>query len=154
MEEQFQLTAPRNEANEVNIKELFSKYIRFLPLFILSVALALLVAYMYLRYATPIYQSNCALLIKRDNTGGSSDPFQQMFVLDNSMNIQNEIEILQSRPVMDRVVEDLNLNFSYYSIGKIGETNLYNTAPFKIEVMEMTDSNAAFTLDIHIADEH
>src|SRR5689334_16237081 len=112
MEDQFQtpVNGQQPTANSVNIKELFFKYVRFLPLFVISVALSLLVAYLYLRYATPIYKSDGALIVKQDNGGGpggtgggaGNDRFQQMFVLDNSINIQNEIEILKSKQLMER----------------------------------------------------
>jgi len=152
MEEPFQSNIKAESAG-LNIKELFFKYVRFLPLFIISVALSLLGAYLYLRYTTPIYKSNSALLVKKDNsaTGGNSDAFQQMFVLDNSINIQNEIEVLQSRPLMERVVENLSLNLSYYSVGKFGKTNLYKSAPLKLDILQLSDSNASFSLKVDIA---
>lgn len=155
MEEQFQTTV-KADVPALGIKELFFKYVRFLPLFILSVALSLLAAYLYLRYTPPVYKAGGALLVKQDNStgGSSSDPFQQMFVLDNSINIQNEIEVLLSRPLMERVVQDLGLNLSVYSKGKIAETNLYRSTPFQIEILRLADSNAAFTLKVDIADEH
>src|SRR2546428_502392 len=131
MEDQLQLKA--NEATALSIKELFFKYVRFLPLFVLSVILALLVAYVYLRYATPTYQSSGALILKSDDDGGGgvNDRFSQLFVLDKSLNVQNEIEVLKSRQLMERVVTDpnLNLNFTYYGVGKIREINLYKEAP-------------------------
>src|SRR5215213_9958647 len=98
MEDQFQSQADTG----LTIKELLFKYLRFLPLFIISIALALLVAYIYLRYTNPIYASSGALIVKDDNGPGnnSGDRFQQLFVLDNSMNLKNEIEIIRSRPLL------------------------------------------------------
>ncbi len=139
MDEQFQTV--KRDMPGMGLKEIFFKYVRFLPLIIISVALALVGAYLYLRYATPVYKSNGAIIIKKDNSGANSaDPFQQMFVMDNSMNIQTEIEILQSQPVLERVVESLNLNFSYFSVGKIAETNLFTNSPLRIEVLQLADS--------------
>jgi len=150
MDEQFQTV--KRDMPGMGLKEIFFKYVRFLPLIIISVALALVGAYLYLRYATPVYKSNGAIIIKKDNSGANSaDPFQQMFVMDNSMNIQTEIEILQSQPVLERVVESLNLNFSYFSVGKIAETNLYTNSPLRIEVLQLADSNSSVTLNINIA---
>ncbi len=100
MEEQFQTV--KREMPGMGLKDFFFKYIRFLPLIVISVGLALVGAYLYLRYATPVYKSNGAIIIKKDNSpGGSADPFQQLFVMDNAMNIQNEIEILQSQPLLE-----------------------------------------------------
>src|SRR5688572_19533344 len=136
----------------LSIKDLLFKYLRFLPLFIISVALALLVAYIYLRYTTPVYASSGALIVKDDNgtSGGANDRFQQLFVLDNSMNLKNEIAIIQSRPLLTRVVENLNLNFTYYVVGKIKESNIYTKCPFRVEAQQIADPNSSFTLNIKI----
>ena len=44
-------------------KEIVYKYIVFLPLFIVSVGIALTVAYINLRYKVPIYSSSISLLV-------------------------------------------------------------------------------------------
>jgi uncharacterized protein involved in exopolysaccharide biosynthesis len=148
MEDQFQ-----NQADSgLTIKDLLFKYLRFLPLFIISIALALLVAYIYLRYTTPNYATSGALIVKDDNgtSANSGDRFQQLFVLDNSMNLKNEIEIIRSRPLLKRVVENLNLNLTYYVVGKIKESNIYTACPFRVQALQIADSNISFTLHIKI----
>jgi tyrosine-protein kinase Etk/Wzc len=147
--------AEKTEAPGLSFKDVLFKYIRFLPLFVISLALSLLVAYIYLRYTTPVYRSSGALIVKEDNTnsgggGSGGDRFQQMFVMDNSINIKNEIEIIKSRPLLKRVVERLNLNLTYYVIGKIKESNIYTACPFRIEVYEISDSSTNFALPIFI----
>src|SRR5688572_4296616 len=137
----------------LSFKDLLFKYLRFLPLFIISIALALLVAYIYLRYTTPVYASSGALIVKDDNGNSSNnggDRFQQLFVLDNSMNLKNEIEIIRSRPLLKRVVENLDLNFTYYVVGKIKESNIYTKCPFRVEASQIADPNSSFTLNIKI----
>ncbi len=49
MDEQFQTV--KRDMPGMGLKEIFFKYVRFLPLIIISVALALVGAYLYLRYA-------------------------------------------------------------------------------------------------------
>ncbi|HEX2606660.1 MAG TPA: polysaccharide biosynthesis tyrosine autokinase [Flavisolibacter sp.] len=153
MEEQFQIT--KNELSKLSIKDLFFKYIRFIPLFIISVALSLLVAYLYLRYATLVYQSVGTMIIKDDQSSGagSGDKFEELFISDGKKNIQNEIEYLQSRPLMERVVKALNLNISYYAKGNIKELNIYNSSPFRLEVFEIYDSSSSFSLPVHFENE-
>ena len=153
---EINLQAEKAETSSLTFKDVLFKYVRFLPLFVISLALALLVAYIYLRYTTSIYQSTGALIVKEDNSsgsgigGGGNDRFQQMFVMDNSINIKNEIEIIKSRPLLKRVVEGLDLNLSYYVIGKIKESNIYTTCPFKVEIFEIADSSNKFSLSINI----
>ncbi len=152
MEEQFQNVEAKNELSKLGLKELFFKYIRFLPLFIISVALSLIAAYTYLRYTTPIYQSAGSLIIKEDQSSG--DKLNELISPNNEINIQNEIEQLKSRPIIGRVVDALDLNFSYYAKGKVRETNIYKSAPFEVEVFQLTDSTSSFSLNIKFPNSH
>src|SRR5215468_8913734 len=110
MQEQIneQINTARSELWSLSFRDLFYKYVRFLPLFLFSVAFALFIAYVYLRYATPIYSAGGPLLIKNDQQGGGrNDKFEDVFVNSKASNIQNEIEVLKSRPLMERVVKKL-----------------------------------------------
>jgi tyrosine-protein kinase Etk/Wzc len=142
MAAQFQPS--RSDQAGFNVKEFFFKYLRFLPLFILSVVLALCITFIYLRYTTPTYRAAGTLLLT-DNSGrsnqGGNDKFQELFVDDRTKNITNEIEFLKSRPLMERVVEALNLNFSYYAKGKIRQQNVYKETPFRLEAVAIRDSS-------------
>jgi hypothetical protein len=56
------------DLGNLSIKDLFFKYVRFLPVFLVSVALCLLGAYLYLRYTTPIYRVTGTLTFKAGRT--------------------------------------------------------------------------------------
>jgi tyrosine-protein kinase Etk/Wzc len=150
-----QIQPVRSDQSGFNIKDFIFKYIRFLPLFIFSVILAYATAFLYLRYTTVVYRSTGTLILKDNNSGmGASDPrFQQLFIDDRSKNIQNEIEYLKSRGLMERVVQNLDLNFSYYAKGKIKQENVYRSAPFRVEVLSLKDSSA-FQLSIHFQNDN
>lgn len=149
MEEQVTKRS-RADHSSLNIKELFFKYIRFLPLYIICVALALMGAYMYLRYATEFYSSSGQLVIRDEKSSGSfqDDRVAQIMQADSRKNIQTEIEMLQSRPLMERAVQAIGLNFNYFSKGKIKELNTYKIAPFRIEALALVDSNKSFTFNL------
>ncbi|MEI9912640.1 MAG: hypothetical protein WDO71_25180 [Bacteroidota bacterium] len=72
MEEQ-QITSNKNELWNLSLRDLFYKYVRFLPLFLLSVAIALLLAFAYLRWTTSIYSATGSMLIVSKEQMGSSD---------------------------------------------------------------------------------
>jgi uncharacterized protein involved in exopolysaccharide biosynthesis len=88
----------------LSIKDLFFKYVRFLPVFLVSVALCLLGAYLYLRYTTPIYRVTGTLTFKQQeqSRGGK---FDDIFNAKNVSDVQSEIEILKSQDLMERVVD-------------------------------------------------
>jgi len=142
----------KNELSNLGVKDLFFKYIRFLPLFVLSLALALLGAYVYLRYATPIYSASGTLKVKNEKTGnsGGNEKLNQLIASDNSKNIQDEIEVLRSRSLMARVVNALGLQTNYYGVGKIKSPNIYTLRPFSLQIAELTDSSGSFSFHIKV----
>ncbi len=143
----------KNELWSLSLRDLFYKYIRFLPWFVLSVAMALFGAYAYLRYATPIYSTSATLVIKTEQQGGRGDKYDDIFSGGKSQNIQSEIEVMKSKGLMSRVVLKKNLQFSYYVKGKIKTVNIYKACPFYLQAMKINDSSYGFTLKIKFADQ-
>jgi len=139
----------KSELFSLSLKDLFYKYVRFLPVFILSVAFSLFVAYVYLRYATPYYSVGGSMHIKSEPANTRSDKYDDIFLNAKTLNIQSEIEILKSRPLMERVVKKLGVNVSYYAVGKIKSPNIYKACPFELRALKINDSSRAFTLNIH-----
>src|ERR1700738_2212574 len=92
----------KTDFSSMSVKDLFFKYFRFLPLFVLTVAISLFVAYAYLRYATPIFKSGGTLMIKSENNIDRNDKFENIFMPGQAQNVQSEIEVLKSRPLMER----------------------------------------------------
>jgi tyrosine-protein kinase Etk/Wzc len=141
----------KSEVWNLSVRDVFYKYVRFFPLFLLSLAFALLVAWVYLRYSTRIYSSAGTMLIKSEKPASRDDKLEDILAGNNrSQNIQNEIEILKSKPLMERVVNRLHLQVSYVAIGKITEYNIYKQAPFVMEVFELADSSASFSTKVRI----
>lgn len=145
----------KSELWNLSVRDIFYKYVRFLPLFLLSLAFALLIAWIYLRYATRIYGASGTMLIKSEQAARGNDKVEEILIGGNRMqNIQNEIEILRSRPLMERVVRKLNLEFQYISVGKIKELNVYKQGPFLVEAFELADSAQAFQMKIKFLNEN
>lgn len=139
----------RKELWNLSFRDLFYKYVRFLPLFVLSVALSLLIAFLYLRYTIPIYNVGGTMNIKTEQQGGRSDLIEDVLANNKAQNILSEIEILKSSPLMQRVVDSLRLQFSYYIKGKIKKNvNIYRQGPFIVEALQIADSSRPFTLKI------
>lgn len=156
MEENISSTISENrkELWNLSFRDLFYKYVRFLPLFVLSVALSLLIAFLYLRYTIPVYNVGGTMNIKSEQGGSREKDVVGMLVNDRAENIQSEIEVLKSSPLMQRVVDSLHLQFSYYIKGKIKKNvNIYKQGPFIVEALQINDSSRAFTLKIKFLNE-
>ncbi len=134
------------DLGNLSIKDLFFKYVRFLPVFLVSVALCLLGAYLYLRYSTPIYRVTGTLIFKQEdqNRGGK---FNDIFNAKNVSDVQSEIEILKSQALMERVVDSVQLQASYFAVGKIKTLNIYTDCPFRLNIIKLTDSFSSFKMN-------
>ena len=141
-------TNNKSELWSLSLRDLFYKYVRFIPIFVLSVALALFGAYAYLRYATPIYSTQSTMVIKTGDPNGRNDKYDDIFGGSKGSNIQSEIEVLKSKGLMARVVQKKNLQYSYYIKGKIKSQDIYKQTPFKLTTIELADSNSSFTLKL------
>jgi tyrosine-protein kinase Etk/Wzc len=140
----------KSELGNLSVRDIFYKYVRFLPLFLLSLAVALLIAWVYLRYATRIYGAGGTMLIKNEQPK-NNDKVEDIISGNNrTQNIMSEIEVLKSKPLMLRVVNKLHLQFSYTAIGKIIEQNVYKQGPFIVNAYSIADSSASFSFNVKL----
>lgn len=117
-------------------QQLLSKYIPYWPLFLLFSLMALVAAYVYLRYATPIYEASAKIFIKDEKRDSEDSKLIQEFNLISSKKvIENEIEVLQSRAIMESVVKKLNLYAPLTVKGKVKESDAYVISPVMVEVL-------------------
>lgn len=113
-------------------------------LFLLCGIIAQGCAYMYLRYATFEYTSNAILLIK--DAGSSGNVSTQSILLsdyglEGGKALDNEIQIMKSLSIMEKVVDSLDLNISYYRQGNWKETELYTSTPFLLDSFKLAPNN-------------
>ena len=121
------------KSGHFNLRAFFLKYLRYWYWFILSIALALGGAYWCLKYTTPIYQISTTLLVNSNPKSTSDGILKESSGTQGKKIIENEIELLQSRNLMLRVVDDLNLTVSYFKQNNVGnDEELYKASPIRI----------------------
>jgi capsular exopolysaccharide synthesis family protein len=113
------------------------KYRPYWPLFIISIILALFAMRYYLRTVTPQYEVSAAIMVK-DEKKGSSDGkmMNSLDQLSGGQIVENEIEVLQSRTLMNEVVKNLHLYASFFEKDKFVQKSAYTSSPFQIEAAE------------------
>lgn len=137
----------------ISPREFIMRYIKYLPWILVSVAAALVIAKMKLRYAVPVYKSEARLLIKKESPyGRSNDKFDEIFMGSGNQNVYNEIEILKSRPLASKVAKALRLQSYCYNKGNIRNTLLYPDAPIALLPVNAADSNADISVEIAVTD--
>ena len=116
------------EEDTINLRDELEKYLVHWKWFVLSGFIAVVLAFIYVRYATPQYAISSTLLIKDEDSSLSSElgAFQDLGMLGGGdSNVDNEIQILKSRTLAETVVKDLKLNISYFTQGSLKESEVY-----------------------------
>ena len=125
---------------EIDIKELLFKYLIYWPWFVGTVLACLIVAYVYLYIATPVYNISATVLIKDEKKGGGTnnvaglDELGFSGLITSSQSIDNEIEVLRSKTLVKEVVNYLNLYVTYQDDDQIPSKELYKTSPVQINM--------------------
>ena len=134
------LDSDQSKSDEsINLYAIFFKYFVYWPWFVASVLICLVGCYIYLRYQAPVYNVSSAVLIKEnDKRSGSSannplGALQDLGMFSMTNNFDNEVEILKSRTLIKKVVNDLGLYISVSEERTFGyDTPLYRSSPVKV----------------------
>lgn len=131
--------SPMPQEKGLNLREVIAKYLRYWPWFILSVLIAIVIARVYLHYTPLSYQTTASILIKDEKSSNVSQLaiFQDLGVGDKipGINLENEIEILNSRAITEKLVRKLKLNIRYFFDGRINSVELFEKSPIVLEVL-------------------
>ena len=88
-------------------------------------------AYLYIRYTKNIYESESSL--KLDIKQDATELGIKSMVEDQNLNlISGEIEIIQSELFLNRVLDEVNFEASFFSVGRVLNEELYRNAPASI----------------------
>lgn len=138
--EEFDFKEKTHDDNKAII-EFLNKLLRNWYWLVLGVLVGLAVAFIYLRYSTPIYQINAKILVNDEKKGTGTDNAllgDLAGMMGAKSTVDNEVEILKTRTLMEQVVQELHANVTYYRKGNIRDVELYES-PFKV-ILVKTDS--------------
>jgi tyrosine-protein kinase Etk/Wzc len=141
-------TANPKPDDNLLLKEILEKYLSHWKLFILSLIFFIGLAFLYLRYTVPQYKAVISLLIKDERKGGDVvnelSAFSDLGALTNiKTTVDNEIEILKSRKLIEQTVLNLMLNVNYINLGRFKSDPLYKHKDF--DVLFSNFDNTFFT---------
>jgi tyrosine-protein kinase Etk/Wzc len=146
---------PELKASSFDFRSYFFNYVlRYWYIYAATLLCAFAAAYFYNWYVTPIYKATCSVLVKEPNNSGDASDF--LMHLDNystDRNIQNEIEILRSRTLLSRTIQELNLEVSYYLEGNVKTSELYKEdCPLALTTDSLRYAAYSTPLFVHVLD--
>ncbi|MEO6489970.1 MAG: polysaccharide biosynthesis tyrosine autokinase [Ferruginibacter sp.] len=133
-------------------QQMVSKYLPYWPLFLLFAIIGATGAFVYVRYyTTPAYEATARLIIKDEKKGNEDSKLTESLDMISSKKIvENEIEVIQSRTIMENVVKKYLLYAPVFEKGKVKVRAAYTLSPIVIEaknpdsMMEVSKINFSY----------
>ena len=137
-----------NNSEAMDSKEAFRTILRYKGFISFVVFLFLIGSAIYAYYATRIYQSSTSIEILKENSNGTDDIILKALG-GGKANIDNEISVLQSRWIVQRALEKLNLTTEYFSSNELEKkTELYKDSPFVVNKKIVEDAMYGKTFEL------
>jgi tyrosine-protein kinase Etk/Wzc len=138
---------PFQENNEggVSIWETVFKYIKHWPWFLLSLGLFMIAGYFYVKSQIPQYRIQSQILINDNKQSADEVLFTALNISPPNVVVENEILILKSNTLIEKVVQDLNLQSSYFVKRTLKKRILYKNEPISIDLIK--ESGISYTKD-------
>ena len=93
---------------------------------------------MYLRYTPKKYETSSTIQL---NINNQPEEFLNIYAFKQKTNLNSEVSLMKSHVIIDKALEKINTNISYYSQGEIVTRNLYRSSPFEIKNLILKDSS-------------
>ncbi len=111
---------------QLDVKKLFKKALRNWYIILIFGVLGLIAGFFYLRYTYPVYLIQSRVLTKASEEEQLSNQFFRSNPIAQVQNqLVDEIQILQSRNLISQVIDELGLDISYYSVGRVKDLDVY-----------------------------
>jgi tyrosine-protein kinase Etk/Wzc len=156
-DDSFQI-GQRNKG-DFSTREFLIKYIYLIPWIVVTVSIALGIAYTRLRYISPIYSASGKVLIKQDRPnglnaggGGGNQLIGDVVATSvNSRSMDDQMELVKSTAMARMVVRNASLQQGYYYKGSVRNTLINNrSSPIQLNILNITDSVNGISLLVKV----
>ncbi|MDY8136883.1 GumC family protein [Aquimarina sp. 2201CG5-10] len=143
------------DSENLFVKELLERYISNWKLFVIAFAISFVVGFFYLRYTPKLYRVTSTILIRSEKNGIKSElaAFEDLTIFKNeTKEVENEIEIIKSRPLLENVVKNLELNVQYFSKTRYSKrlVEFSENIPIKVEFLDDSFYQQGISLIVNI----
>lgn len=145
---------PQSKELQIDLKAWLFKLLRKWWLFALFIGASLAGGYLYLRYETYEYATKAIVLFK-DVNNNSSISEESILLTDQGLinggkSLDNEIQIMKSIPLMERVIGRVKANILYFRQGVFKENEIYTFAPFQLDTFNLKDGGLFNSADLYL----
>ena len=141
--------------NNIDVVRLIFSYLRYWYFFLISVIVCFFAVKYYLNHSISIYESKSSVKIIDDSKSDFVLPSVNGTISlfgKTGVNLDNEIAILYSYRIQEKVCRSLNLTTQYYNKGYFNNIEIWKNRPFKVEWLgssiEMDNKSISFEIEI------
>ncbi len=129
---------PVKENEPINIGPYLFKLIPYWPLFLCLFLISVIGTWIYIQVTPPLYQTTARVLIKDDKKDvQDSKSVESLDIISPKRTVDNEVEVIQSRDLINKVVTDLSLYAPVYQETRFKNKLAYNTSPVIITTNDL-----------------
>ena len=140
-----------NADDSIDLKQLFFMLLRQWKIIIACVLVALLLAFLYLRVTSPTYAVNSLVQIEDNKNMSTALLGDVANLMEVKSPAQTEVELIKSRYVLSKVIENLNLDINVQSLDNNLSNRLFRRTQFNTT---HSDSQVVFSsnqgMQLHI----
>ena len=130
----------KQQEESIDIKHELSYYFFFWPWFLVTIAMALVASYSYLRYTPNIYLSSAQVQITKSDASSSFLTTEVTSLFGTRVNVENDISVITSNHILSQVVQQLDLQTSITLQGRVKSSLQFGKGlPFEIQFKNPDD---------------
>ena len=125
----------------LHIRKNLELFLSYWKIILVCIIIGLSIAFIYLRYATYEYQAYATIKIKDENQSKKIKGIEGITTAtglfsDGTNKIKEEIAVMTSRTILEKVVKKLKLNIACFAQGNLKEVEMYNNPPVELSFFE------------------
>jgi capsular exopolysaccharide synthesis family protein len=139
-----------NKNSVIDLNDLFQKMLFHWPLYLLVLLAMVAGGMLYMKYKKPIYMSTAKLYLKDEKKGGGEemDALKSLSLFNSGKNIENEMEVLKSPILVEKVIAANGFNIRYYIKGTVKNEEIYGRPPLTIRVLSDSSKVGSYVFDV------
>lgn len=148
----LQTRKPQKFSDEIDIGSFIREIRIHRKYFLIAALLFLTLAFVYIRFTSPVYRAVSSVLIQ-DNSKPSAKDLDDILsgnLFGEQENIATQMGVLTSRAVMQEVVNQLGLQVNYFNTSSLLSQPIYRQSPFTVTFDSLHTSFFNIPFDVNI----
>lgn len=129
----------QSDSYNLTFDEILFFFRRYWRIFLFSFLIFLLTAFLVNRFSTRLFIAETKIKILDKKENNLSLPSVEDLFSSSKINLENDIEILQSTPIINKVIEKLNMTYKFFGNGEVKSDHI-TSFPFDFNLLVEPES--------------